>query len=57
MSSLAIDKYNGVMTSWNKRQIYNIRRTKSQILNVSGLVLQSSSCNILKPGVKSRMKI
>ena len=34
------------------RQTYNMRRTKSQNLNVSHLVLQFS---LLKPGVKSRM--
>ena len=38
-------------------QISNIRCTKSQNLNVSGLVLQLSSCDLLKPGVKSRMKM
>ena len=35
------------------RQISDIRHTKSQILNVSHLVLQLS--NPLKPGIKSRM--
>ena len=39
------------------RPISNISRTKSQNLNVSGLVLQVSLCNLLKPGVKSRMKM
>ena len=39
------------------RQISNIRRTKSQNLNVSRLVLQLSLRSILKPGVKSRMKM
>ena len=34
-----------------------IRHNVSQNLNVSHLVLQLSLCNILKPGVKSRMKI
>ena len=38
-------------------QISDISRTKSQNLNVSRLVLQLSLCNILKPGVKSRMKM
>ena len=38
------------------RKIYNIRRAKSRNLNVSCLVLQLSSCNILKSGIKSRMK-
>ena len=39
------------------RQISNIRCTKSQNLNVSHLVLQLSLGIILKPGVKSRMKM
>ena len=38
-------------------QISNIRCTKSQNLNVSCLVLQLSLRNLLKPGVKSRMKV
>ena len=38
-------------------KISNIRRTKSQNLNASGLGLQLSLCSILKPGVKSRMKM
>ena len=39
------------------RKISNIRRTKSQNLNDSRLVLQLSVPNPLKPGVKSRMKM
>ena len=39
------------------RKISNIRRTKSKNLNVSRLFLQLYLCNILKPVVKSRMKI
>ena len=39
------------------RQISNIRRTKSQTLNVSCLVLQLSLPNPLKPGIKSRKKM
>ena len=39
------------------RQISNIRRTESQNLNVSGLVLQLSLCFILRPSGKSRMKM
>ena len=39
------------------RQISNMRRTKSQNLNVSRPVLQLSLCIILEPGVKSRMKM
>ena len=35
----------------------NIRCTKSQILNVSCVILQLSLPNPLKPGVKSRMKM
>ena len=41
----------------NYRQISNISRTKSQNLNVSRHVLQLSLRNLLKPGVKSRMKM
>ena len=39
------------------RKITNIRRTKSQNLNDSRLVLQLSLSNPLKPGLKSRMKM
>ena len=39
------------------RQVFNIRRTKSQNLNISRLALQLSSSNLLKPGVKLRMKM
>ena len=39
------------------RQISNIIRTEFQNLFASRLVLQLSLCNILKPGVKSRMKM
>ena len=39
------------------RKVSNIRRTKSQNLNDSHLVLKSSLPNPLKPGVKSRMKM
>ena len=39
------------------RQTSNIRHTKSENLNVSRLVLQLSLRNLLKPGVKSRMKM
>ena len=39
------------------RKLSNIRRTKSQNLNDSHLVLKSSLPNPLKPGVKSRMKM
>ena len=38
-------------------KISNIRCTKSQNWNVSRLLLQLSLCNILKLGVKSRMKL
>ena len=38
-------------------QISNIRRTKSQTLNVSCLVLQLSLPKALESGVKSRMKM
>ena len=39
------------------RQVYNIRRTKSVNLNVSCVVLQLPLHILLKPGVKSRMKM
>ena len=38
-------------------QISNISRTKSQTLNDSGLALQLSLPNPLKPGIKSGMKM
>ena len=41
----------------NYRKISNIRRTKSQNLNDSHLVLKSSLPNPFKPGVKSIMKM
>ena len=41
----------------NYRKVSNIRRTKSQNLNISRLGLQLSLRNILKPGVKWRMKM
>ena len=46
-------------TGWKRayRYISNIGRTKSQNLNVSRLVLQLSFLNLLKPDVKSRMKM
>ena len=39
------------------RQIANISHTKSQDLHVSRLVLQMALCNLLKPYVKSIMKM
>ena len=39
------------------RQTSNMRRPKSQILNVSRLVLQPPLCNPLKPSVKSNMTV
>ena len=39
------------------RKVSNIRRTKSQNLNASRLILQLSLPNPLKPGVKLRMKM
>ena len=39
------------------RKISNIRRTKSTNVDISRLVLQLSSPNPMKPGVKSRMKM
>ena len=50
MTALLINPY-------NYRKIYNIRRTKSQNLSDSHLVLQSPLPNPLKPGIKSIMKM
>ena len=44
-------------TETNYRQFSNIRRTQSQNINVSRLVLQLFLPNPLKPGVKLRMKM
>ena len=41
----------------NNCQISNISCTRYLNLKVSHLVLQLSVCNLLKPGVKSRMKM
>ena len=56
--SLVLNKQQAI--TWNNikyRQLSDIRRTKSQNLNVSRLSLQLSLCNILKPDVKPRMKM
>ena len=39
------------------RTIFNIKRTKSPNLDVSRLIVQLSSPNPMKLGVKSRMKM
>ena len=39
------------------RKTSSISRTKSQNLNVSCILLQLSSLNLLKPGVQLRMKM
>ena len=51
--------YNGIIifTRIDYRKFSNIRRTQSQNINVSCLVLQLSLPNPLKPGVKFRMKM
>ena len=49
--------HNKIVTGGIYRQVFSITHTKSQNLNVSGLVLQLSLPNPLKRGVKSRMKI
>ena len=49
------DKLWGVYSKYRKTS--NISRTKSQNLNVSCILLQLSSLNPLKPGVKFRMKM
>ena len=46
-----------VVVSHTYHQTYSWRRTKSQHLNVSRLVLQLSLPNPLVSGVKSRMKM
>ena len=43
--------------SINYHQVFSIRRTKYQNLNVSCFVLQLSLRSLLKPGVRSRMKM
>ena len=40
-----------------KHQASNTRRTKSQNLNISCIVLYVTLCNPLKPGVKSGVKM
>ena len=50
-----ISEISGVFCAY--RVVSNIRRTKSQYLNDSHLVLKSSLANHLKPSVKSRMKM
>ena len=53
-----VDQFRKIQASTQAySRISNITRTKSQNLNVSRLVLQLSLCNLLKPGVKSRMKM
>ena len=46
-----------LLTKNGYRKISNIRRTKSPNLDASRLVVQLSSPNPMKPGVKSRMKM
>ena len=52
-----LDRTQCIEAETKYRKISNIRRTKSQNLNVSRLVLQLSLSNPMKPGVKSRMKM
>ena len=42
---------------YDYRKTSSISRTKSQNLNVSCILVQLSSLNLLKPGVKLRMKM
>ena len=42
---------------YNYRKTSSISRTKSQNANVSCIILQLSSLNLLKPGVQLRMKM
>ena len=55
--SFSLDSVKIWLTTTTYRQVSNIRRVTSQNLDVSCLVLQLSSRNLLKPGVKSRMKM
>ena len=52
-----ITKMASVYTVIYYRKTSSISRTKSQNLNVSCILLQLSSLNPLKPGVKLRMKM
>ena len=46
-----------MMVADTYRKTSSISRTKSQNLNVSSILLQLSSLNPLKPGIKLRMKM
>ena len=46
-----------IYTAFDYGEVSNIRRTESQNLKVPRLGLQLSLRNILKPGVKPRMKM
>ena len=50
---------NDTAVLWNieYRKVSNMRRTKFPNLNVSRFVLQLSLPNLMKPGVKSKMKM
>ena len=52
-----IDIYTTTQNNLIYRKKSSISRTKSQNLNVSCILLQLSSLNPLKPGVKLRMKM
>ena len=56
-ATVHLRSYSTDTSNCNYRKISNIRRTKSQNLNDSHLVLKSSLPNPLKPCVKSRMKM
>ena len=51
------EKHEFELLQMSYNQTSNIRHTKSQNLNVSCLALQLSLCNLLKPGVKLRIKM
>ena len=53
--SPAVLTYSAIYTQYHKTS--SISRTKSQSLNVSCILLQLSSLDPLKPGVKLRMKM
>ena len=57
MRDVISDLYISFNGNFNNRKIFNMRRTKSQKLNGSRLVLQLLLSNPLKPGVKSSMKM
>ena len=56
-SDTGFDVYFDASQNNEYRKISNVRCAKSQNLNDSRLVLQLSLSNLLKPGVKQRMRM